>query len=226
MSTPKQIIVILRWLYGFFVPIADAINPGHAAVSKPANCCSFLVPSHDIPTNDHVHIGQAIDKYRPASRRQLLDTARRNVIVQVYESDAASANITYYETQLAKSITLNYCFMFHVLCWLHQLYLTIGMWLCFIGSDTDTQHMAFIGRLHSSAKLLRQPSYWDRLLLGVCRSIDRFTLIRRDVPWDPAFRCARHTSGQWTGPTSVVSHSDVSLSSPTCPCQIHCILHL
>jgi hypothetical protein len=41
VSTPKQIIVILRWLYGFFVPIADAINPGHAAVSKPASCCPF-----------------------------------------------------------------------------------------------------------------------------------------------------------------------------------------
>ena len=58
-----------------------------------AEVVPYIVPSHTIANNDSKHIAQALRKWRPASRARLLNAAKRRILIEIRESDAAAPNM-------------------------------------------------------------------------------------------------------------------------------------
>ena len=177
--------MILRWLYGFslsaLAPPLEHDGDG-GSESKQADVVPYVVPSHAIESNSAIEIAKAIRKWRPASRRRLLNAARTRIVLEIRESDAASANITYINHMALNALKFQTggerILLVHQLCLLHQSHLIVGMCVKLIGGPT----IPLPSLLYCVSKVLRNPGYWESVLLTVPRTVG-LCLVIKETGW-------------------------------------------
>ena len=179
-------MVQLRWLWGISF---DAFRPDEGAVAgaEQNEVIPYNVPSHAMDANDALHIGKSVRKWRPASRRKLITRSKSKVLLEIRESDAASANLTHIAEEALKSLDFRNAgtiVLIHWLCMVHQLYLAVGLVIELAGGPSSTP---LVSLLFCVSRVLRTPGYWSTLLAVVPRAVE-MTLVVKDSGWDPEFR--------------------------------------
>ncbi len=149
---------------------------------KQADVIPYVVPSHTIDKNDCAGIAKAIRKWRPASRCRLLTASRVRVMLEIRESDAASANISYIHHMVVKAREFaepgQRIILVHQLCLLHQAHLIVGLLVKLLGGPTVT----LPSLLFCVSKVLRTPGHWEALLATVPRTV-ALCLVIKNTGW-------------------------------------------
>ena len=185
-----------------------------------AEVVPYIIPSHTIANNDSNHIAQALRKWRPASRARLLNAAKRRILIEIRESDAAAPNMNLIKDAEVRSREFDTIIAVHQLCLMHQLYLVVGLVIHLTGGST----IPLVSLLFCVSRVLRSPGYWSTMLEAVPRAV-KICLVVKDAGWSPEnrscitdvcttstpyLRSAQHTSA----PPSPLRPSHLRTSAP------------
>ena len=148
-----------------------------------AEVVPYIIPSHTIANNDSKHIAQALRKWRPASRARLLNAAKRRILIEIRESDAAAPNMNLIKDAEVRSREFDTIIAVHQLCLMHQLYLVVGLVIHLTGGST----IPLVSLLFCVSRVLRSPGYWSTMLEAVPRAV-KICLVVKDAGWSPENR--------------------------------------
>ncbi len=184
----KQVIVILRWLWAIMTSEFGATEG--SIDQPPQKVVPYVIPNHTLESNSATCIGGALRKWRPASRKRLLQRSNTKVLLELRESDAASANLTHVASQCHRAIDYRNRYglivLIHFLCLLHQLHLAAGVVIELAGGPSPSTP-SIISILYCASRVLRTPGYWAKML-GCVPTAVRYTLVAKDSGWLPSFR--------------------------------------
>ena len=181
-KSTHQIIVMLRTLAAIDVSDGDDTQ-------VQARIVPVVVPAHSLESNSEKYIRRALRKWRPGSRKEHLAGSRRKLLVEIRESDAATANHTVVNDEHMTAVDWNWIMAVHQNCLIHQLYLVVFLILKVLSNGAAT--CPLVSTLYCTSKLLRQPSYWDSLLTAIPRVVRHCIRIKRTEVCQPEWR--RHS---------------------------------
>ncbi len=174
--------------------ISATAAEGGSEIDRHAEVIPYIVPSHTLPKNDGDGIGKSIRKHRPASRQRLLNASNSKILLEVRESDAASANITYVHRMNLNALSVNaqreqtgcHILAVHQLCLIHQLYLVVAELCKLLGEPTIT----IPNLLYCVSRVLRSAGYWETLIATVPVAV-KVCLVIKTTGWTPDCKITR-----------------------------------
>ncbi len=114
-------------------------------------------------------------------------SAKKKVLIEVRETDAAKANLSvvhcYNQTGVRYRGADGYVFNVHALCLLHQLYLVMSIILVLIPNE-----LQYLGSLYCVARLLKHDNNFESMLTNVQLVVRNNIIIDRANWPDPSFR--------------------------------------